>query len=203
MPDFLLERAAPQPVAGIDEAGRGPWAGPVVAAAVILPEDALAPGLLTLLDDSKKLTEKRRDRLFDALLANDAICIGVGMASVDEIDSLNILNATFLAMRRAAEHLPRLPAHALVDGNRLPPGLACSAETVVKGDGRCCSIAAASVIAKVFRDRLMRELAESYPGYGWRRNVGYGTAEHKAAIEKHGITPHHRKSFSPVAAFIT
>jgi ribonuclease HII len=203
MPDFLLERAAPQPVAGIDEAGRGPWAGPVVAAAVILPEDALAPDLLACLDDSKKLTEKRRDRLFDALLASDAICIGVGMASVDEIDSLNILNATFLAMRRAAEHLPQAPAHVLVDGNRLPPGLACSAETVVKGDGRCCSISAASVIAKVFRDRLMRELAESYPGYGWRRNAGYGTAEHRAAIEKHGITPHHRKSFSPIAALIT
>lgn len=199
----MLERAAPQPVAGIDEAGRGPWAGPVVAAAVILPEDALAPDLLALLDDSKKLTEKRRDRLFDAFLGNDAVSIGVGMASVDEIDSLNILNATFLAMRRAAENLPQPPAHALVDGNRLPHGLACSAETVVKGDGRCCSIAAASVIAKVFRDRLMRELAESYPGYGWRRNAGYGTAEHRAAIEKHGITPHHRKSFSPVAAIIT
>lgn len=199
----MLERAAPQPVAGIDEAGRGPWAGPVVAAAVILPEDALAPDLLALLDDSKKLTEKRRDRLFDALLGNDAVSIGVGMASVDEIDSLNILNATFLAMHRAAENLPQQPAHALVDGNRLPPGLACSAETVVKGDGRCCSIAAASVIAKVFRDRLMRELAESYPGYGWRRNAGYGTAEHRAAIEKHGITPHHRKSFSPIAAIIT
>jgi ribonuclease HII len=201
MPDFMLERAAAQPVAGIDEAGRGPWAGPVVAAAVILPEDALAPDLASLLNDSKKLTGKRRDLLFDAIL--DGAEAGIGMASVDEIDSLNILNATYLAMRRAVENLPTAPAHVLVDGNRLPPDLPCTADAIVKGDGRCASIAAASIIAKVFRDRLMRELAESYPGYGWRRNAGYGTAEHKAGLEKHGITPHHRKSFSPIAALIT
>jgi ribonuclease HII len=125
------------------------------------------------------------------------------MASVDEIDEINILNATYLAMRRAVENLPVAPAHLLIDGNRMPKDLPCPAECIVKGDSRSFSIAAASVLAKVFRDRLMAELAESYPGYGWTRNAGYGTAAHKEALVKHGITPHHRKSFRPIAELIT
>lgn len=201
MPSFEFERAVAAPVAGIDEAGRGPWAGPVVAAAVILPEDALPADKLALLDDSKKLTAKRRDLLFDAILG--CASAGIGMASVDEIDEINILNATYLAMRRAVENLPVTPAHLLIDGNRLPKDLPCPAECIVKGDSRSFSIAAASVLAKVFRDRLMAELAESYPGYGWTRNAGYGTAAHKEALVKHGITPHHRKTFRPIAELIT
>jgi ribonuclease HII len=201
MPSFEFERAATAPVAGIDEAGRGPWAGPVVAAAVILSEDALPADKLALLDDSKKLTAKRRDLLFDAILG--CASAGIGMASVDEIDEINILNATYLAMRRAVENLPVAPAHLLIDGNRMPKDLPCPAECIVKGDSRSFSIAAASVLAKVFRDRLMAELAESYPGYGWTRNAGYGTAAHKEALVKHGITPHHRKSFRPIAELIT
>ncbi|MEQ8710664.1 MAG: ribonuclease HII [Rhodospirillales bacterium] len=200
MPDFTFERCAAHPVAGIDEAGRGPWAGPVVAAAVILGETDLAADMLALLDDSKKLTAKRRDMLFDQITGT--ALVGVGMADVTEIDELNILNATYLAMQRATANLPVAPAFALVDGNRLPE-LPCPAQAIVKGDSKCFSIAAASVVAKVFRDRLMGELAETYPGYGWARNAGYGTAQHHAAIIKHGITPHHRRSFKPIAAIIT
>ncbi|MRG70865.1 ribonuclease HII [Alphaproteobacteria bacterium HT1-32] len=200
MPDFTFERAAGHPVAGIDEAGRGPWAGPVVAAAVILGETDLPADMLALLDDSKKLTAKRRDLLFDRITG--AALVGIGMADVTEIDELNILNATYLAMQRAAGNLPIAPASVLVDGNRLPE-LHCPAQAIVKGDSKCFSIAAASVIAKVFRDRLMSELAETYPGYGWERNAGYGTAQHQAALIEHGITPHHRKSFKPIAAIIT
>ncbi len=179
-------------ICGVDEAGRGPWAGPVVAAAVVLDPAAVPPGL----NDSKKLTPRRRAALFDALRA--AASVGIGIAGVDEIDALNILRANDLAMRRAIEALDPAPDAALIDGNRVPPGLPCRAQAVVGGDGRSLSIAAASIVAKVTRDRLMAELAKSHPGYGWERNQGYGTAEHRAALIRLGVTPHHRRSFRPI-----
>ena len=192
LPDDSLERAAPaSPVCGVDEAGRGPWAGPVVAAAVILrPGDAPAG-----LNDSKKLTARRREALFDALQDHD---VGVGVASVVEIDRLNILHATYLAMRRAVAALTAAPGFALIDGNRIPPDLPCPAEAVVKGDGRSLSIAAASIVAKVTRDRIMADLAAAHPEYGWERNAGYGVKAHAEALARYGVTPHHRRSFAPI-----
>lgn len=195
-PTYDFEATCDRPVCGIDEAGRGPLAGPVVAAAVILDPGALPDGL----DDSKRLTADRR-QVLNAELASMAM-IGVGTASVVEIDEINILNATMLAMRRAVDALPVPPRAALVDGNRCPD-LPCPAQTVVKGDQKCLSIAAASIVAKVHRDRLMTDLAAKFPVYGWRSNVGYGTAEHLAALKNHGATPHHRRSFSPVRAVLT
>ena len=191
MPDFSLEEAAGGIVAGIDEAGRGPWAGPVVAAAVILERGAIPAGL----DDSKVLSRKRRENLYDALLGTARA--GVGAAGVDEIDSLNILAASLLAMQRAVADLGAVPDLALVDGNRAPR-LPCPVRCVVKGDALSLSIAAASIVAKVTRDRLMADLAVSWPGYGWERNAGYGTREHRAALERLGVTPEHRKSFAPI-----
>ena len=195
-PDFSLETAHAGVICGIDEAGRGPWAGPVVAAAVILPR-ALPPLLARHLNDSKLLSAARRVQLFDAL--TDCAQIGCGRGEIDEIDRLNIVQATFLAMRRALGALE--VDHALVDGN-LPPPLPCPVICVVGGDRRSYSVAAASIIAKVSRDRLMAELAVRYPGYGWERNAGYGTAEHAAALKSLGVTPQHRRSFAPVAALI-
>ncbi|MBF0128470.1 MAG: ribonuclease HII [Alphaproteobacteria bacterium] len=185
------------PVVGIDEAGRGPWAGPVVAGAVFLDRDRLAPDLAAALDDSKRLTSGRREALF--LRLPGCARIGVGIASAEEIDRLNILRATFLAMARAVDALGVPVGHALVDGNR-PPPLPCPVTTVVGGDGKSLSIAAASIVAKVTRDRLMTGLAEVYPGYGWERNMGYGTADHRAGLDRLGVTPEHRKSFAPVAS---
>lgn len=200
MPDFSLERACDsQPVAGIDEAGRGPWAGPVVAAAVILDERTLPSEMASQIDDSKLLSTAVRAELF-ALLPMYAL-IGVGQSSVAEIDRLNILRATFLAMTRAVERLPVKPAMALVDGNRAP-SLPCPARTIIGGDGLSLSIAAASIIAKVTRDRLMTELARAHPGYGWERNAGYGTAMHKQGLVRLGITPHHRQSFRPISELV-
>ncbi len=197
MPSLSFERACGRaPVCGIDEAGRGPLAGPVVACALVLPARGIPRGI----DDSKKLSAERRAELAERLRA--VAVIGVGQASVEEIDRINILQATFLAMTRAVEALGLAlghpPAHALVDGNRAPHGLPCPAETLVDGDARCLSIAAASIVAKVTRDRLMHSLAEIHPQYGWERNAGYGTAQHLAALERHGPTPHHRTSFRPV-----
>ena len=191
MPDLYLENIAPQPVAGLDEAGRGPLAGPVVAAAVILPSNINTQGI----EDSKRLSRYHREKVFERLW-NTAI-IGVGEASVGEIDDLNILQASMLAMRRAVEALETLPKYALVDGNRLPD-LPCPGEAIVKGDTLSLSIAAASIIAKETRDRYMRHLAKTYPHYGWERNVGYGTPGHVKALKKFGATPHHRRSFRPV-----
>ena len=191
MPDFSLEEAAGGVVAGIDEAGRGPWAGPVVAAAVILERGAIPAGV----DDSKVLSRKRRETLYDVLLG--AARVGVGSAGVDEIDSLNILAASLLAMQRAVADLGAVPDLALVDGNRAPR-LPCPVRCVVKGDALSLSIAAASIVAKVTRDRLMADLAVSWPGYGWERNAGYGTREHRAALERLGVTPEHRRSFAPI-----
>jgi ribonuclease HII len=194
-PDFELESTLGGPlggtVAGVDEAGRGPWAGPVVAAAVVFEAGRIPDGL----DDSKKLSAAARARLFEQIMATAQV--GVGEASVDEIDDANILEATLRAMARAVAALPRRPTTAIVDGNQAP-ALDCPTETVVQGDGKSLSIAAASIVAKVTRDRQMAALAADFPGFGWDRNAGYGTAEHSRALENLGATPHHRKSFAPV-----
>lgn len=199
MPDFALERAAGGIVAGIDEAGRGPWAGPVVAAAVILDPATLPPFLAGGLDDSKTLSAARRRHLYRGLLAYAET--GVGAASVREIEADNILGATLAAMGRALAALPRRPSAALVDGNRAPD-VPCRVETVVRGDSRSMSIAAASIVAKVTRDGIMARLGTRYPGFGWERNAGYGTAEHRRALARHGPTPHHRRSFAPIRALL-
>ena len=180
-------------VAGVDEAGRGPLAGPVVAAAVIL--DDLKP--ITGLNDSKKLTEKRREKLYDEILAK-ALCCSIAEASVQEIDSLNILQATLLAMRRAVDGLRLKPVKVLVDGNRLPV-LDVRAEAIVQGDALVPVISAASILAKVHRDRMCAQLHLQYPQYGFDRHKGYGTAEHLQALAEHGPSPWHRTSFAPVA----
>ena len=195
MPDFLLEEAAGGTVAGIDEAGRGPWAGPVVAGAVILDRRTLPADLRHGLDDSKVLSRPRRDGLYEILCRTARI--GIGRAEVSEIDSVNILGATMLAMARSVSALGVIPDLALVDGNRKPE-LPCPVQCVVKGDRRSLSIAAASIVAKVSRDAIMAELARAFPGYGWERNAGYGTPEHRDALERLGVTPHHRRSFAPI-----
>ena len=199
-PDFSLEQASPGPVAGIDEVGRGPWAGPVVAAAVVFScRDSLPPILRHGLNDSKTLSPARREVLFAELPA--CTVIGLGAASVAEIDCFNILQATLRAMARAITQLERQmetgPSLALVDGTHAPP-LSCPVRTVIRGDSKSLSIAAASIVAKVTRDRLMVELSHRYPGFGWERNAGYGTAEHKEGLARLGITPHHRRSFKPI-----
>ena len=183
-------------VAGVDEAGRGPLAGPVVAAAVVLPRDYQGGGL----NDSKKLTALARQRWFTQLTADSRIAWCVAEADVQEIDSLNILRATWLAMRRAVEGLGLecSTGRLLIDG-RPVPGLPCAGEAIVRGDGRSWSIAAASVLAKVHRDRLMQEAAERYPAYGFERHKGYGTRAHLLALEQHGPCELHRRSFAPVA----
>jgi len=217
VPDFSLERqegqAAGRIVIGIDEAGRGPWAGPVTAAAVWLDPLRLDPALASRLDDSKKLSAARRASLYEALSdpACDFAAVAVGEASVAEIDELNILQASLLAMQRAAAALTlrlqaatpaRIPSAALIDGNKLPR-LACPARAIVKGDGRSLSIAAASVVAKVTRDRVMAVHARAFPGYGWERNQGYGTAEHRQGLARLGVSPLHRRSFRPIRDALT
>jgi ribonuclease HII len=198
MPTLELERSLGGRVAGIDEAGRGPWAGPVVAAAAILDAARLPDALASRLDDSKKLSRPVREALFGPI--QDYAEVGVGVADVAEIDSLNILRATLLAMQRAVAALSAPPSSALIDGN-IAPSLCCPAHTVVEGDSRCLSIAAASIVAKVTRDRLMAELSLTHPGYGWDHNAGYGTQEHRVALQRLGITPHHRRSFAPIAIY--
>lgn len=190
---FSRERKHGGIVAGVDEAGRGPLAGPVVAAAVILDARHIPAGI----DDSKALTARRRDTLFAGIMAS-ARC-GIGIAGVAEIDELNILHATFLAMTRAVSALPAAPDLVLVDGNRAP-NWNWPTETIVSGDAKCLSIAAASIIAKVTRDRLMHDLHEAYPEFGWDCNKGYGTKAHSDALMRFGPTPHHRMSFAPCAA---
>lgn len=199
MPDLALESEIGGVVCGIDEVGRGPLAGPVVTAAVILDPARLPKALLERLDDSKKLSKRLREELAELVPAT--AIIGFGEASVEEIDRLNILQATFLAMRRAYDALGRDCNHALVDGNR-PPRLPCPVRCVVGGDGISLSIAAASVVAKVRRDAMMAELAQAHPEFGWERNAGYGTAEHLEALKRLGPTPHHRRSFAPVAQHV-
>lgn len=180
-------------VAGVDEAGRGPLAGEVVAAAVILDPNKAIAGLA----DSKKLSEKRREILFDEIKAN-ALSYGIASASIEEIDELNILHASMLAMSRAVAKLSVTPEHVLIDGNRVPKQLVCSAEAVVKGDARHQAISAASILAKVTRDRDIVNMADVYPGYGFEKHKGYPTAVHLAALKKLGITPIHRRTFGPV-----
>lgn len=176
-------------ICGIDEAGRGPLAGPVYAAAVILPAGCDIPGL----NDSKKLTEAKREALFD-VICDRAVAFGIGSADEKEIDAVNILQATYLAMRRAVEALPVPCDFAMVDGNRMPP-LPVPGRTIVKGDAQSASIAAASILAKVSRDRLMLQYARQYPAYGFEKHKGYGTKDHYAALEAHGPCPIHRLSF--------
>ena len=178
------------PVCGIDEVGRGPLAGPVVAAAVILDPAAIPDGL----DDSKRLTAAA-PRGARSPRSQATALVGVGQASVDEIATMNILQASFLAMRRAVAALARRPALALVDGHMLPPGLGCPARPIVGGDGLALSIAAASIVAKVTRDRMMVALSQQFPGYGWETNMGYGTRGHAEGLARLGVTPHHRRSF--------
>lgn len=180
-------------VAGVDEAGRGPLAGPVTAAAVILNPARLPEGI----NDSKRLSAAQRERLAHAI-KDQALAWCVAEASVAEIDALNILNASLLAMRRALEGLTPQPQIALIDGNRLPKGLAMPAQTLVGGDAKSLSIAAASILAKVERDRIMCELSATNPGYLWEKNAGYPTPEHLLALQTRGVTPHHRRSFAPV-----
>jgi ribonuclease HII len=200
VPDFKFERKLGGRVAGIDEAGRGPLAGPVVAAAVVFSDTTMPKALAGLLDDSKKLTEARRDKAFEELFVQrhvGTLAFGIGAASVREIDTLNILRATHLAMRRAVAKLPGTPDHALVDGNQ-PPPLACPVRCVVGGDGLSFSIAGASIIAKVLRDRAMRRLDPRWPAYGFARHAGYPTAAHREALARLGPSPHHRRGFGPV-----
>src|ERR1700722_1526968 len=196
MPSRELELAAGGRVAGVDEAGRGPLAGPVVAAAVVLGR-RVPRKLAGMLDDSKKLTAEQRLAAFLALRASAAE-IGVGAASVAEILRLNILHASMLAMRRAVARLAVAPDLALVDGN-YPPKLTCAVRCVVGGDALCLSIAAASIVAKVVRDRAMTRLATRFPGYGWETNVGYATTMHREALARLGATRHHREMFGSVA----
>lgn len=179
------------PICGIDEAGRGPWAGPVVAAAVILDPENIPPGIA----DSKALDADARERLYPRIVETSVV--GVGIADVGRIDRDNILHATMWAMQQAVAQLPSMPRLALIDGNRAPL-LKCESRTIVKGDAKCLSIAAASIIAKVTRDRLMIALGRELPGYGFERHKGYGTAEHAEALAQLGVTPYHRRSFKPV-----
>ena len=193
--DWLLyERTAHEEgytlVCGVDEAGRGPLAGPVFAAAVILPPDTLIEGV----NDSKKLSEKKREELFD-VIREKALAYGIAAADHTEIDEINILNATYLAMRRAVAMLDPQPDLIIVDGNRLPPELPAEGRTLVKGDALCHSIACASILAKVSRDRFMLAMAEKYPGYAFEKHKGYGTAVHIAALREHGMCPIHRRTF--------
>lgn len=191
LPDFSLEMKLPGLIAGVDEVGRGPFAGPVVAAAVILNPAKIPVGI----QDSKKLSKSKREILFEKLTKNADV--GIGEASVTEIDNLNILQATFLAMKRAVEALNQTPDGLLIDGNR-DPKIGIPSQLVIKGDSISLSIAAASIVAKVTRDRKMCALSEQYPHYGWEKNAGYGTAEHRKGLSLFGVTPQHRRSFAPI-----
>ena len=194
MPDYEFEKAAALSgfscICGVDEAGRGPLAGPVCAAAVILPAGAVIEGL----DDSKKLTEKKRERLYD-IIKETAVAYSVAYGTLEEIETVNILEATYLAMNRAIEGLSVKPDFALIDGNRVPRGIKIPCETVVKGDSRSMSVAAASVLAKVTRDRLMLEYDKKYPEYNFKKHKGYGTKEHTELIKQYGPCEIHRLSF--------
>jgi len=194
--ELALSRRHGGPVAGIDEAGRGPWAGPVVAAAVVFDFDRIPHGV----NDSKKLREPARETLFSLIM--ESAHVGVGIADVQRIDQDNILQATLWAMAQACAALSQAPACALIDGNKCPE-LPCPAQSLIKGDALSSSIAAASIIAKVTRDRIMADLARAHPAYGWERNKGYGTQEHASALASFGVTAHHRRSFKPIQAVIT
>jgi len=191
MPDFSREKAIGGRVAGVDEVGRGPLAGPVMAAAVVLDPKRIPKGL----DDSKTLSAKKREILYPLIM--EYAEVSFGEASVEEIDEINILQASHLAMCRAVSGLGAV-GHLLVDGNMIPKGLTCPASAIVGGDGKSLSIAAASIVAKTRRDSLMVDLAQQHPGYGWETNMGYGSKSHILALRELGPTPHHRRSFKPV-----
>ncbi len=198
MPDFiheqeLLTKLGPNAkIAGVDEVGRGPWSGPVTACAVILNPDNIPDGL----NDSKKLTAKKREHLFDLIM--DTSDVSIAHVSVEEIDQINILQASLRAMENAVAGLSETCDFALIDGNKTPKNLVCPSETIIKGDAKSASIAAASIIAKVTRDQLMVTLSQQYPGYGWETNAGYGTKQHQEGLAILGVTPHHRRSFKPI-----
>ena len=196
VPDYSFEASAHDRgflrVAGVDEVGRGPLAGPVTAAAVVLTVGNIPSGL----NDSKALTAKKREALYEVIL--NCADFSIAHASVEEIDALNILRASHLAMERAVAGLTNPPDHLLIDGNMTPRGLTCSSETIIKGDARSVSISAASIIAKITRDRIMVDLAQQFPGYGWETNAGYPSKSHRLALQNLGVTPHHRRSFRPV-----
>ena len=196
MPDFSIESQHSGIIAGIDEAGRGPLAGPVVASAVILNKENLPVGI----NDSKKTSIKKRNLLYQQI--KDSSIFAVGIATVEEIDDINILNATMLAMKRAIDNLSVKPDLCLIDGNKTPENLNCKSLAIIKGDSLSLNIAAASIIAKVTRDKIMLNLSEEHPQYLWSKNSGYGTKQHLQAITDFGITKHHRKSFKPVSAMI-
>ena len=195
-PDFTFEASLMGQgyplIAGVDEVGRGPLAGPVTAAAVILDPSNIPQGL----NDSKKLSAKRRENLYDLILKSATVA--VAHVSVEEIDRINILQASLLAMRNAVAALNPQPAHLLIDGNRVPDPINIPAQPIIKGDGKSLSIAAASIVAKTVRDRLMAELSMQNPGYGWEKNAGYPSKQHILALQRLGVTPHHRRSFRPV-----
>lgn len=193
MPDYSYEEQYSGLVAGTDEAGRAPLAGPVTAAAVILDPNNIPDGI----NDSKKLSPKKREFLAQ-IIKDSAITYSICECNLEEIENLNILHASMLAMQRCIKQLSPAPIHVLVDGNRLPKSLPCPATPIIKGDSKSLSIAAASILAKTSRDSVMQKLDEQYPGYGWARNAGYPTPEHLAALDSLGITPHHRPSFAPV-----
>lgn len=205
MPDFDIEDEINGVVAGVDEAGRGPWVGPVVAGCAVFINRGVDERLLKELNDSKKLSKKKREMLYDLLLLEAEkgnMKIGIGEASAKEIDEVNILNASFLAMRRAIQAAGTVPNLVLVDGNRLPQKPQYPARAVIKGDAKSYSISAASILAKVYRDRLMEKMALKYPYYGFEKNAGYGTKAHIDGLKKYGITPEHRRSYAPIKAFL-
>ncbi len=198
MPDFIREQeliaklGSTAKIAGVDEVGRGPWSGPVTACAVVLDSNNIPDGL----NDSKKLTAKKREQLFDQIM--ETADVSIAHVSVEEIDQINILQASLLAMENALAGLSAPCDFALIDGNKKPKNLVCPCETIIKGDAKSASIAAASIIAKVTRDQLMVTLSQQYPGYGWETNAGYGTKQHQEGLAKLGVTPHHRRSFKPI-----
>ncbi len=202
-PNWKIEKSLTGIVCGIDEVGRAPLAGPVVAVCAYVPEDVRRKRIWSSINDSKQLTRDRREAVYDDLCAMS--CFGIGQASVEEIDHLNIYHASLLAMQRSLEKMCEdfsiCPECALIDGNAAPR-MSCQTQTVIKGDATSLSIAAASIIAKVWRDRLMAELHETHPYYGWGTNAGYGTKEHLNGIEANGVTSHHRRSFAPVRNYI-
>jgi len=203
VPTFQIESTFKGLVAGMDEVGRGPWAGPTVAAVALFLEPlSLSPSLANAIQDSKKLPKAKREELYEKLTTLKPFCYGIGVATVEEIDRLNILKAIFLAMERALEALPQKPSTLLIDGKHVPSFKGIESHPLIGGDNLSLSIAAASIIAKVTRDRLMEDLARTFPHYGWDHNAGYGTAEHQEALKVHGITPHHRRSFAPIKALL-
>lgn len=206
MPDWSYEDNCTGLIAGVDEAGRGPWAGPVVAGAVAFLTRDIDPFLLSTLNDSKKLSAKKREELY-AVLEKERdrghLLFAIGESSAQEIDEINILQATFKAMQRALSGLSLQPDIALIDGNRTPKNFSCAVQTIIKGDSLSYSVAAASIVAKVYRDRLMTALALKYPHYGFEKNAGYGTKTHIEGLKKFGVTPEHRKSYRPIAEILS